>query len=355
MSDTNAMSNNSESSAILKSVENCLNETLSTDEQSRFSNKVVTAILEAEASERIRNFDTTDLEGNPFASCVYLSCVNYIFTTSSHDIHLLERLVSTDASEGGWNISNRPLNMAYVAKYAKDMYDGNWESSVSSGDFEEDGTLADMQHRGEGALRALKRALKNNKDLKIPVEFKLGVSSDHKVQIDTGRKRTFNHINSLDGVCSDREVNEIAENLAKVELARERNCKKTGKVSIQWGKGVSTSSSRLAYNKYESQIKYVASVLPDSETHPKNHRSLSRKGMSCAFVELLKLYPDEAKNLLLETTKEKEKADFNNLALALYNAPVVDSGTGQKKQDYHLVRKHFFETYDKIELIEKYS
>jgi len=355
MSDTNAMSNNSESSAILKSVENCLNETLSTDEQSRFSNKVVTAILEAEASERIRNFDTTDLEGNPFASCVYLPCVNYILTTSAHDIHLLERIVSTDASEGGWNTSNRPLALSYATKYSNDMYKGNWVSSVSTGDFEDDGTVADWQHRGMGALKALKRAIKNGKKLEIPVEFKLGVSARHKTEIDTGRKRPYHHIASLSGISDDKEVNGIAENLAKVESARRRNSKRKGMISIPWGMGVSTSDSISAYEKYKEEINYVTSVLPDSETHPKSHKHLSRKGMACAFTELLSQYPDEAKSLLIETTKGKEKADFNDLALALYNAPVVDSGSSQKKQDYLLVRKHFFETYNKIDLIEKYS
>ena len=295
------------------------------------------------------------MEGNPFASCVYLPCVKYTFSATDHDIALLERIISRNKAEGGFNTHNRKVNAGSVLKYKEDMLNGDWVSTANTIDFEEDGSLADGQGRGQAVLASLRTARKEGRELSIDVEFKLGVTALHKSVVDTGRKRSFDHINNLMGNCPNSTVNKLAENLAKIDKSRERNKMRAGKVSISWARPVSTSHSFRAYDKYKADLSYIVDRMPDRESHAKNYKCLSRAGTLCAFVELRFLYPEEAEEFFSETTSTDVISKFNSLAKALYRSPIQDGGSAQKRQDYELVRKHFFENYEKSELIKKYS
>ena len=63
----------------------------------------------------------------------------------------------TPATARTWlkkNTLNRNLRDDTVAKYARDMKDGNWETTHQGIGFYEDGTLADGQHRLHAVVRA---------------------------------------------------------------------------------------------------------------------------------------------------------------------------------------------------------
>jgi hypothetical protein len=63
----------------------------------------------------------------------------------------------TPATARAWlkkNTLNRNLRDETVAKYARDMKDGNWETTHQGIGFYDDGTLADGQHRLHAVVRA---------------------------------------------------------------------------------------------------------------------------------------------------------------------------------------------------------
>lgn len=88
------------------------------------------------------------------------------------------------------NHSNRRVRWNVVARYAKDMKDGNWRLGGSTIDFDKDGNLLNGQHRLHGCVQA---------GVPFSAIVVRGLAQETQVVMDVGLKRSLNDILSWRG------------------------------------------------------------------------------------------------------------------------------------------------------------
>jgi len=99
------------------------------------------------------------------------------------------------------NSSNRPLSLARIKQYTKDIIDGNFGLTGEAIRFFEDGALADGQHR----LTAIVKACKSVETLVV-----FGVKKAVAPYIDTGKSRTASDVLSMFSGVNDTDARALA-------------------------------------------------------------------------------------------------------------------------------------------------
>lgn len=129
----------------------------------------------------------------------------------------------------GSNTHNRNVRERTVARYARDMLNGDWRLNGETVKFASDETLLDAQHR----LLAVVRAGETNPDISVPMWVIRGLPKIAQDTVDIGLRRAYSDVLALRG---EKNCIWLASVLRQIVLHEERS---------QYGAGTQVSHAQM--------------------------------------------------------------------------------------------------------------